>query len=207
MDSIREEVTTGLRRRYNEVTDSTVAYLKRDTWLDVHPQVGEFIEAVKKCVDFAKRKNLILGPGRGSSPSSITLFGLGFSSVDPMKYDMIPERLTAQPPNVHIDVEYERGQEFVDFCCEINRSLSYGEIQAFKMPLIDVVQNTHKAIGQVIDYDAIEDDSDTVLSTFKKCDLEKIFQFDFSKDALVMNYEIFLPEYLGLNKINEHFRG
>jgi len=44
----------GLRNRYNGVTDSALAYLKRDTWLGVHPQAGELIEAVKKWVDFAK---------------------------------------------------------------------------------------------------------------------------------------------------------
>lgn len=207
MDSIREEVMSGLRSRYNEVTDSAAAYLKRDTWLDVHPQVGEFIEAVKKCMDFAKSKKLILGTARGSSPASMSFFGLGFSVVDPLKYEMIPERLSTQAPFFHIDVEYERGQEFVDFCREMNKSLTYGEIQAFKMPLIDVVKNTHKAIGKIINYEAIEDDSETVLSPFKNGDLEKIFQFDFSEDALVMNYERFLPEYLGLNKITEHFKG
>lgn len=207
MESLKEEVINGLRNRYNEISDSAVAYLKRDTWLDSHPGVGEFISAVKKCTDFAKRKNLILGTARGSSPASMAFYGLGFSFVDPLKYEMLPERLLTQKPFFHIDVEYERGQEFVDFCREVNRTLSYGEIQAFKMPLIDVVQNTHKAIEQVIDYDAIHDDSDIVLSPFKNGDLEKIFQFDFSPDALVMNYERFFPEYLGLKKIEDHFKG
>lgn len=209
MDSIREEVMDGLRSHYNGLTDldSALAYLKRDTWLDVHPQVGEFIEAVKKCMNFAKSKKLILGTARGSLPASMSFFGLGFSAVDPLKYEMIPERLLTQSPFFHIDVEYGRGQEFVDFCREVNKSLSYGEIQAFKMPLIDIVQNTHKSIGQEINYDNIDDDSDVVLNPFKNRDLEKIFQFDFSPDALVMNYEKFLPEYFGLHKIIEHFEG
>ncbi|MBC7466225.1 MAG: MerR family transcriptional regulator [Bdellovibrio sp.] len=206
MDSLKEEVISGLRSRYHEISDSAVAYLKRDTWLDSHPGVGEFISAVKKCTDFAKRKNLILGTARGSSPASMSFYGLGFSVVDPLKYEMLPERLLTQKPFFHIDVEYERGQEFVDFCRDVNRTLSYGEIQAFKMPLIDVIQNTHKAMGQVIDYDTIQDDSDIVLSPFKNGDFEKIFQFDFSPDALVMNYDKFFPEFLGLKKIEEHFK-
>lgn len=75
------------------------------------------------------------------------------------------------------------------------------------MPLIDIVQNTHKATGQKISYDSIDDNSDIVLNPFRRIDLEKIFQFDFSEDALVMNYERFKPEFLGLGKITEHFRG
>lgn len=37
LDSIRAEVLRGLRGRYSEMKDSALVYLKRDTWLDVHP--------------------------------------------------------------------------------------------------------------------------------------------------------------------------
>lgn len=207
MENMREEIIKGLQSQYTTVTDSTMAYLKRDGWLNSHPKIGDFIEGVKQCVEFARSKKLTLGTARGSAPASMSLFGLGFSGVDPLKHEMIPERLSTQSPFFHIDVEYERGQEFVDFCREVNKTLPYGEIQAFKMPLIDIVQNTHRAIGQDINYDSIDDDSDVVLNPFRQLDLEKIFQFDFSEDALVMNYERFKPEFLGLSKIKEHFNG
>jgi MerR family copper efflux transcriptional regulator len=207
MENIREEIMKGLQNQYSTVTDSALAYLSRDGLLNHHPQIGDFIEGVKKCIAFARTKKLTLGTARGSAPASMSLFGLGFSGVDPLKHEMIPERLATQSPFFHIDVEYERGQEFVDFCREVNKTLPYGEIQAFKMPLIDIVQNTHKAIGEIINHDLIDDNSDVVLSPFKQLDFEKIFQFDFSEDALVMNYERFKPEYLGLGKITEHFKG
>lgn len=205
MNNIREEILSGLRNRYNGVDDTAITYLKRDTWLDAHPQVNEFLASVKKCMDFAKENHLTLGSPRGSAAASISFFGLGYSSIDPLKYKMIPERLSTRQPFFHIDVEFANGQKFVDFCKDINKSLTYGEIQAFKMPLIDTVQNTHRSIGQAIDYYKINDDSDLVLSPFKNKDLEKIFQFDFSADALVMNFEKFFPEYFSLEKINEHF--
>ncbi|HPI41121.1 MAG TPA: MerR family transcriptional regulator [Pseudobdellovibrionaceae bacterium] len=206
MESIREEIIEGLKKRYNKVTDSTLAYLKRDDWINNHPQVGTYLDAVKKCIEFAKQKNLMLGTARGSAPASLTLYGLGFSGVDPLKYEMIPERLSTQNPFFHIDVEFDRGLEFVDFCREVNRTLSYGEIQAFKMPLIDIVQGVHKSIGKVINYDAIDDDSDLVLNPFRNAEIEKIFQFDFSEDALVMSFERYLPEYVGLQKMTEYLK-
>lgn len=207
MENLKEEVVKGLRHHYRTVDDSAMDYLNRDGLLNNHSQIGEFIEGVKKCIEFAKSKNFILGTVRGSASASLSMFGLGFSGVDPLKHNMIPERLATQSPFFHIDVEYERGQEFVNFCREVNSSLTYGEIQAFKMPLIDIVQNTHKSIAQVIDYESIDDNADVVLSPFRNFDLEKIFQFDFSEDALVMNFERFVPEFQGLNKITEHFRG
>ncbi len=205
METIRDEIIKGLQDRYTQVPDSAHEYLKRDGWLS-HPQIGEFIQGIKKCIAFAKAKNLTLGTARGSGPASLSLFGLGVSGVDPLKHEMIPERLATQQPFFHIDVEYERGQEFVDFCREINRTLPTGEIQAFKMPLIDVVQGVHRAIGKEIDYDQIDDNSSVVLGHFQKAEIEKIFQFDFSEDALVMNYERFHPTFLGLGKMTQYLR-
>jgi DNA-binding transcriptional MerR regulator len=207
MEAIRGEIIESLEKKYSKVTDLELAYLGRDSWFYTHPEMGEFIYALKKCVEFAKNKKLILGPGRGSAPASITIFGIGFSSIDPMKYEMIPERLSTQSPNIHIDVEFERGQEFVDYCHEANKKLKFGEIQAFKMPLIDIVKNVHESIGRAIDYAQVSDDSDLVLKHFRSGDVEKIFSFDFSDKALVMKYENFLPGYNGLEKMKEYLRG
>ncbi len=206
MENISKEIMHGLHSRYDQVTDSTLAYLRRDAWLHNHPQVGDFIKAIKKCIAFANHNNLTLGIARGSASASLSLYGLGFTGIDPLKYEMIPERLSTQNLFFHIDVEFERGQKFVDFCHDINRTLSYGEIQAFKMPLIDIINATHKSIGAVINYNAIDDDSDLVMNVFRKADIEKIFQFDFSKDALVMNFERFLPEYLGREKMIHYLK-
>ncbi|MBY0425185.1 MAG: trypsin-like peptidase domain-containing protein, partial [Cytophagales bacterium] len=79
-----------------------------------------FLGVMIRSVDgnFAKEKNLLMGPGRGSSPSSIVIYGLGFGKIDPTKHNLIPERLSRIAPDVHIDVEFEKGQEFVDYCRE-----------------------------------------------------------------------------------------
>lgn len=208
MQNIRDEIIKGLHNRYQTTSnDLALDYMKRDGWLNHNPQIGIFFDGIRKCIEFAKNKKLTLGTPRGSAAASISLFGLGLSDVDPIKYKMIPERLATLSPSFHIDVEYERGQEFVDFCREINSTLAFGEIQAFKMPLIDIVQNTHKTINQIINYDAISDDSDVALNPFKKRDFEKIFQFDFTADSLIMNFERFKPEYSGPQKVTEHFNG
>ncbi len=207
MESIKSEIIKGLKNQYTVVTDSAMSYLNRDGWLQHHPEFGAFLDGIKKCVEFAKQKNLKLGTARGSAPASLAMYSLGFSGVDPLKYEMIPERLSTQSPFFHIDVEFARGQEFVDYCRDINRSLSYGEIQAFKMPFIDIVQGVHKILGQDIDYESIDDNSELVLNHFRTTDIENIFQFDFSEDALVMNFERFMPAYLGLDKMIQYLQG
>lgn len=206
MQAIREEIIHGMKQRYGKVTDIELAYLERDRWFHTHEGMNQFLKAVKSCLQFAKERGLRLGPGRGSAPASMTLYGLGFSSVEPMKHAMIPDRLTTQPPVLHIDVEFARGQELVDHCRELNKNLSFGEIQAFKMPLIDIIQDAHRRIGQIIDYDSISDDADEVLNTFRAADIRRIFGFDFSPDALVMKYENFLPGYEDIKKMTGYLR-
>ncbi len=206
MEGIREQIVKTLATKYPRLTEVELAYLTREQWLEVHPHMQEFVEAAKECRDFASQHNLLLGPGRGSSPSSMTIFGLGFSTIDPMKHQMLPERLTTQAPNIHIDVEFERGQIFVDFCQKINERLALGQIQAFRMPLLDIIKNTHQRLGCPIDYDLIDENSDVVLRDLRNGDIAKIFNFDFSKNALVMKYESFLPEFVGLDKQAEYMR-
>jgi DNA-binding transcriptional MerR regulator len=206
MKALREEIISGLQTKCGQVTSAHLGYLERDRGLLGTEGTQELVAVVKKCVEFAKEKNLLLGPGRGSAPASITLFGLGFSAIDPSQYNLIPERLTTQEPEIHIDVEYERGQEFVDFCRDVSRTLSYGQIHAFKMPLLDIIKNVHRRIGKEIDYRAIDDDSDLVLKHFRSGEIEKIFLFDMSEKALIMKYENLLPGYTGTEKMSEYLR-
>jgi DNA-binding transcriptional MerR regulator len=201
MNTIREEIVSGLKSRCGKVTPAQLGYLERDQGIQT-----ELAEAIKKCVAFAQKRGLTLGPGRGSSPASISLYGLGLSAVDPIEHQLIPERLWRSDVEIHIDVEFELGQEFVDYCREISRGLSTGRIEAFKMPLIDIVKNVDRRLGRPMDYASIDDDSDTVLECFRNADIEKIFQFDFSPHALVMKYENFLPEYIGTARITEYLK-
>jgi DNA polymerase III alpha subunit len=204
MDGVKEEVIKNLNRSFGKVSENQLAYLDRDKEVYDSDEKREYLEAIKKCVSFAKERNLLMGPGRGASPSSIVLYGLGICKIDPSKYNLIPERFSRISPDVHIDVEFENGQEFVDYCRNISRTLKYGEINAFKMPLLNIIDNVHKRLGAAIDYDSIPDDSVIILDQFRKGDVEKIFSIDYDDKALVMKYENFLPGYSGYKKIEEY---
>ncbi|MNL08311.1 DNA polymerase III subunit alpha [compost metagenome] len=134
------------------------------------------------------------------------MYALGLNDFDPTQHGLVPERLLTQAPNIHIDVEYERGQEFVDFCRETTAKLQYGQIQAFKMPLLDIMNNVDARLGKAIQYREIPDDSPEILSLFRKGDIEKIFSFDYSPDALIMKWENFIPGYEGSAKMAEYLR-
>jgi len=206
MDAIREKIINSLNIRAGSVSDKHLDFIERDKGFFDTKEKQEFLEVVKECVEFARNKNLILGPGRGSSPSSITLYGLGFSGVDPTNKNLLPERFIKDEPDLHIDVQFEGGQEFVDFCRERSKKLKYGQINAFKMPLLNIIQNVEKRLDKGVDYESISDDSEIVLNNIRKGFIEKIFCMDMSEDALVMKYENFYPEYRTTEKLEEYLK-
>jgi DNA polymerase III alpha subunit len=207
MDVVKEMVLGGLRARKVAIKETHLNYLQREEFLYDQPEKRQFINAVKQCVEFAREQKLQLGPGRGAGPASLVMYGLGLSEIDPTDYDLIPERWSTRAPEILIDVEYDRGQMFVDYCRRVSEGLSWGKINAFKMPLIDIISNVHTRIGKVIDYRSIDNDDDVVLGNIRAGDIDKIFQLDYSPDALLLRgHKTKFPEYEGTAKLKEYLR-
>lgn len=60
-------------------------------------------------VKFAKKNNILIGPGRGSAACSLVSYCLGITEVDPIKYDLIFERFlnTERVTMPDIDIDFE----------------------------------------------------------------------------------------------------
>lgn len=41
---------------------------------------------------YAKKNNILVGPGRGSAAGSLVAYSLGITEIDPLKYDLLFER-------------------------------------------------------------------------------------------------------------------
>ena len=70
-------------------------------------------------VDFAKKHDIPVGPGRGSGAGSIAAYCMGITDLDPIKYNLIferflnPERVTM--PDFDIDFCYEKRSQVIDY--------------------------------------------------------------------------------------------
>lgn len=68
---------------------------------------------------YAKKNNILVGPGRGSAAGSLVSFCLGITDIDPIKYNLLferflnPERITM--PDIDIDFEYTKRGEVIDY--------------------------------------------------------------------------------------------
>ncbi|HLN65572.1 MAG TPA: DNA polymerase III subunit alpha [Symbiobacteriaceae bacterium] len=70
-------------------------------------------------VDYARRKGIPVGPGRGSGASSLVAYALGITDVDPLKHGLLFERFLnperVDMPDFDIDFCYERRGEVIDY--------------------------------------------------------------------------------------------
>lgn len=116
----------GLEERYDVVTPELKKRLEYE--LDIINKMGYpgYFLITKDFIDYARKNDIPVGPGRGSAAGSLVSYALGITNVDPIKYDLIferflnPERVTL--PDIDIDFCYERREEIIDYVRE-----KYGE--------------------------------------------------------------------------------
>ena len=117
LDSLAKK---GLKKRLNGVIPN--AYLQRLNYeLGVIKKMGfvDYFLIVYDYVLYAKKNNILVGPGRGSAAGSLVSFSIGITDVDPMKYNLLferflnPERISM--PDIDIDFEYTKRGQVIDY--------------------------------------------------------------------------------------------
>ena len=103
-------------------------------------------------INFAKRHDIPVGPGRGSAAGSIVSYCLEITDLDPIKYSLIferflnPERVSM--PDIDVDFCYERRQEVIDYVVEkygkdcVSQIVTFGTMAA---------RAVIKDVGRVLD--------------------------------------------------------
>lgn len=110
----------GLYKRLNNNVPSK--YLSRLKYeLDIINKMGfsNYFLVVYDFVRYAKKNNILVGPGRGSAASSLVSYTLGITEVDPLKYNLLferflnPERITM--PDIDIDFPDIYRDQVIDY--------------------------------------------------------------------------------------------
>ncbi|MEG2719911.1 MAG: DNA polymerase III subunit alpha, partial [Oscillospiraceae bacterium] len=97
---------------YTERLDYELSVIKNMGYIDYFLIVADFI-------DYAKSKDIPVGPGRGSGAGSIAAYCMGITDVDPIKYNLLferflnPERVSM--PDFDIDFCYVRREEVIEY--------------------------------------------------------------------------------------------
>ena len=126
----------GFYRLYGE--NAPKEYLDRMNYeLDVINRMGyiDYYLIVQDFVDYAKKHDIPVGPGRGSGAASICAYCCGITGIDPMKNNLLferflnPERVSM--PDFDIDFCYERRPEVIDYIIDKYGSDHVAQIVTF----------------------------------------------------------------------------
>ena len=105
--------------RYNVPDEKIFARLNYELEIIKRMGYAGYFLIVQDFINFAKKKNIAVGPGRGSAAGSVVAYVLGITEIDPLKFDLIferflnPERVTM--PDIDIDFCYLRREEVIDY--------------------------------------------------------------------------------------------
>ncbi len=109
----------GLKSRYEKLTPEIEERLKYELSIIGRMGFAGYFLIVKDIIDFARSKDIPVGPGRGSAVSSLVLYSLKITDIDPLHYGLIferflnPERITL--PDIDIDFADNRRGEIIDY--------------------------------------------------------------------------------------------
>jgi len=89
--------------------------------LNIIKQMGfsNYFLVVYDFIKYAKRENILVGPGRGSAGGSLVAYSLGITDIDPIKYDLLferflnPERVTM--PDIDTDFPDVYRDQVIDY--------------------------------------------------------------------------------------------
>lgn len=112
--------TKGLNRRlHNNVSIKYQDRLNKE--LDIIFEMGfqDYFLIVWNFINYAKKNNILVGPGRGSAASSLVAYSLGITEVDPLEYNLFferflnPERITM--PDIDTDFPDDKREEVIKY--------------------------------------------------------------------------------------------
>lgn len=109
----------GLNKRYKTVTEDLKNRLCYE--LSVIERMGftDYFLIVWDFIRYARKKGIMVGPGRGSAAGSLAAYALYITDIDPIEYSLLferflnPERISM--PDIDIDFCIERRGEVIDY--------------------------------------------------------------------------------------------
>ncbi|MBU6446224.1 MAG: DNA polymerase III subunit alpha, partial [Verrucomicrobia bacterium] len=140
----------------------------------------DYMLIVYDFIDWAKRRNIPMGPGRGSAAGSIISYLIGITDIEPLRFHLFferfinPERISY--PDIDVDICMDRRQEVIDYVVEkygkdrVAQIITFGTMKA-KMAIRDVGRVLNVPLSKVNEIAALVPEDPTMT-------LDKAFQID-----------------------------
>jgi DNA polymerase-3 subunit alpha len=109
----------GLKSRGLENNEEYLARLDEELKVIKDKNFGPYFLVVRSMIAWAKKEDIMVGPGRGSSAGSLLCYTLGITDIDPIKHGLLffrfinPERNDF--PDIDTDIQDNRREEVKDY--------------------------------------------------------------------------------------------
>ncbi len=148
---LRELCYTELPRRYGDPPSQEARdRLEFEIKVIENMKFVDYFLVVQDFVNEAKRRNIFVGPGRGSAAGSIVSYLLGITGIDPLRYKLYferflnPERIDM--PDIDIDFEDERRDEVIAYVREKYGDYKVAQVATFgRMEARGVIRDVARA--------------------------------------------------------------
>jgi len=121
IDYLKQLAWERLNQLYQEITPPLIKQFDYELEVISELNFQDYFLIVWDIVEEAKRRDMVY-IGRGSAGNSLISYCLGFTSVDPIKYDMYFERFMNKfrkdPPDIDLDFSWKERDEIIRYVFE-----------------------------------------------------------------------------------------
>lgn len=116
---LRKLCEEGLSRRYPEKSEEVRQRLEEELSIISKMGYAGYFLIIWDVIHYAKKKGIMIGPGRGSAAGSLVAYLLGITNIDPLAYGLLFERFLNPErkamPDIDIDIQDNRRAEVIEY--------------------------------------------------------------------------------------------
>ena len=130
----------GLKNRYPQITNEIKERFEYEYKTITKMDFSGYFLIVQDFINYAKKNNIAVGPGRGSAAGSIISYSLGITDIDPLRFGLLFERFLnpdrREMPDIDIDFCTERREEVISYVRDkygankVGQIITYGTMTA-----------------------------------------------------------------------------
>ena len=182
---LKELCYQGLEKRNLKPNKEIAERLEHELSIVKQTGFAPYFLIVQDFVNWAKQNRIVVGPGRGSAPSSLVTYLLKITNINPLKYNLLFERFInpsrISPPDIDLDFSDRRRDEVINYVIQKYGRDRVAQIITFgTMAARQVIRD----VGRVLDY------------AYPYCDkIAKMIPFNFTLDQTLSGIDEFSQLY------------
>jgi len=137
---------------FNRVNEEVIQRMNQELKIIEESGYASYFLIVQDFINFAKKNNIAVGPGRGSVAGSLVAYVLGITDINPLKYNLLFERFLNYEritmPDIDIDFCYQRRDEVIDYVTQKYSKENVSQIITFgTMAAHGVIRDVGRVMG------------------------------------------------------------